>query len=178
MDYPALGRPHPPAPGQARPASRARRLGGSLQPLHFLHEFQAELRCFVVGQPIGHVGEHGLPQPGIAFRPWHLLGGPRLFEQCLQALANLLRVGEVAADRCLQAIVAVPEQAALHRTVPEQIDIVRHCRIVLRLIRGVRRTVLARARQSSHPAISPGNPPELGEQVRPGRVRKFATRFK
>lgn len=110
----------------------ARQLRGSLQPFHFLCEFQAQLRRFVVGQPVGHVGKQGLPHPGIAFRPRHLLGRPRFFEQCLEAPADLLRVGHVAANRCLQAIVAVPEQVALRRAMPEQVEIVRDCRIVLR----------------------------------------------
>jgi hypothetical protein len=44
------------------------------QALHFSGELEEQLIGFLSRQPLCHVGEHGLPHPGIPLRPRHLLG--------------------------------------------------------------------------------------------------------
>src|ERR1700686_1925438 len=101
------------------------------QALHSAAKFEPKLLGFVLRQPVGHVREHDLPHPSVPLRPRHLLGRSRLVEQQVQPAADRLWVRQIALYRRLQPIFARPEQAALRRRVPEQINIVRHSPLAL-----------------------------------------------
>ena len=94
---PDMGTVEPPSPAggnragdPGRGTGGYRTLSGMPQPFHFLHEFQAQLRRFVAGAANWpcwgtRFATYERPVPTTAF-----LCGLRLFEQRLEALANLV----------------------------------------------------------------------------------------
>ena len=78
-------------------------LSGRFEPLDFRLEFKAQLRAFLVGQPVRHLRKDGPVKQNRLRLPWQLLRGAGFGENLVEFGAHLIRIGPVLGRGCILA---------------------------------------------------------------------------